>query len=89
MSMAKVKLERGEMSVVDTPKNNRGRGGGSRRVHVYTVKLTRNCTRLSEHVYNISHGQADWYMKTTNSIAEYVGEEYTHSSDIRLTIETL
>ena len=89
MSMAKVKVEKDEVMVRDTLKNNRGRGGGSRRGHISTVKFTGNCTSFFEHVYDIGHGQANHYMKTTEVIPEYVEEEYTHGSYIRLNNEMI
>ena len=66
MSKVKVKVEKLEVNTGDTSKSNRGRGGGYRRGHVSTAKLNENCASLAERVYDISHGQADRYIKTTD-----------------------
>jgi len=89
MNMAEVKVEKAETNTRDTPKSNRGKGGGSRRGHVSTAKLIGNYASISKYVYDIVHGQTDWFTKTAEAIAEYVGEEYTHGSDNWLAIETL
>jgi len=81
MNMAEVKVEKAETNTRDTPKSNRGKGGGSRRGHVSTAKLIGNYASISKYVYDIVHGQTDWFTKTAEAIAEYVGEEYTHGSD--------
>ena len=87
--MVKLKVESSEENTEHSLKRDKIRGGGLWRGHVSTTKFTGNCASLSDHIYNIGHGQADRYMKTTNAIAKYVGEEYAHGSGIRLTIDTL
>ena len=87
--MSKVKAENAEVITEDSLKSNKGRRGGYQRGHVSMDKFTGNFASLSEHIYDIRHGQAVWYMKTTDTIAKYMGEEYTHRSDIQLSIEIL
>ena len=78
-----------EANAEDSSKNKKNRAGGSRRGNVSTIKFTGNCATLSCRLYDIGSGQADQYMKTVEAISEYIREEYTYGSIIRLVIETL
>ena len=85
----KIKGREGWRNVEDLTKNKKSRGGGSWKGHIYMVKFTRNCVSLSDHIYAIVHGQVGRCMKTTEAIEEYVGDEYTHGSDVWIEIENL
>ena len=56
---------------------------------MYLQQNSLGIVQASPTTYTISVTLKPTDMKTTKTLAKYVGEEYTYSSDIRLAIETL
>jgi hypothetical protein len=61
-------------------KNHRGKRHGTVQI---TPKFQGHYEALKGHVYDVTHQQADHFVKTTQAVADHFASIHTHAGDMR------